>query len=148
MVTGANSGVGFEVAQYLARRGAEVHLVCRSAQRGEEARRAIVAASGNSNVHLLVCDCGLESDVRAAWASFSQGVAAPRLDVLVCNAGVLLNERTLTSERVEVTLACHLLFGTYLLGKLALPALEATPGSLTPSRSPSPSPSLSPSLSS
>ena len=38
MVTGANSGVGFEVAQYLARRGAEVHLVCRSAQRGEEAR--------------------------------------------------------------------------------------------------------------
>jgi len=129
MVTGANSGLGFEVAQYLARRGAEVHLVCRSAQRGEEARQAIVAASGNSNVHLLVCDCGLESDVRAAWASFSQGVAAPRLDVLVCNAGVLLNERTLTSERVEVTLACHLLFGTYLLGKLALPALEATPGS-------------------
>ena len=42
---------------------------------------------------------------------------------------MLLNERTLTSERVEVTLACHLLFGTYLLGKLALPALEATPGS-------------------
>ena len=77
MVTGANSGVGFEVAQYLARRGAEVHLVCRSAQRGEEARQAIVAASGNSNVHLLVCDCGLEADVRAAWARFSQGVAAP-----------------------------------------------------------------------
>ena len=54
--------------------------------------------------------------------------------------GVLLNERTLTSERVEVTLACHLLFGTYLLGKLALPALEATPGSLTPSCSRSPAP--------
>ena len=66
--------------------------------------------------------------MRAAWAKFSQGKAAPRLDVLVCNAGVLLNELTLTSERVEVTFACHLLFGTYLLGKLALPALEATAG--------------------
>jgi len=128
MVTGANSGVGFEVAQYLARRGAEVHLVCRSAKRGEEARQAMIAASGNSQVHLLVCDCSLEADVRAAWEKFSQGRAAPRLDVLVCNAGVLLNELTLTSERVEVTLACHLLFGTYLLGKLALPALEATAG--------------------
>ena len=64
MVTGANSGVGFEVAQYLARRGAEVHLVCRSAKRGEEARQAMIAASGNSKVHLLVCDCSLEADVR------------------------------------------------------------------------------------
>ena len=128
MVTGANSGVGFEVAQYLAQRGAAVHLVCRSTKRGEEARQTIIAASGNSKVFLLVCDCSLEADVRAAWAEFSQGSAAPRLDVLVCNAGVLLNERTLTSENVEVTLATHLLFGTYLLGKLALPALKATAG--------------------
>ena len=122
MVTGANSGVGFEVAQYLARRGAEVHLVCRSAKRGEEARQAMVAASGNSKVHLLVSDCSLEADVRAAWAKFAQGKAAPRLDVLVCNAGVLLNELTLTPERVEVSFAYH----------------------PTPNPSPSPSPKPSP----
>jgi NAD(P)-dependent dehydrogenase (short-subunit alcohol dehydrogenase family) len=52
-----------------------------------------------------------------------------RLDVLVCNAGVLLNELTTTAEGVETTLATHLLFGTYLLGTLARPALEATPES-------------------
>ncbi len=128
MVTGANSGVGFEVAQFLAKKGAEVHLVCRSAKRGEEARQAMIAASGSAKVHLLTCDCSLEADVRAAWATFANGRAAPQLDILVCNGGALLNERTLTSERIEVTFACHLLFGTYLLGKLAMPSLAATAG--------------------
>ena len=51
------------------------------------------------------------------------------LDGLVCNAGALLNEKTLTSEGVEVTFAAHLLFGVYLLGKLSAPYLEATEGS-------------------
>ena len=50
----------------------------------------------------------------------------PQLDVLVCNAGVLLNDLENTSEGVETTFACHLLFGTYLLGSLAKPSLEAT----------------------
>jgi NAD(P)-dependent dehydrogenase (short-subunit alcohol dehydrogenase family) len=44
----------------------------------------------------------------------------------VCNAGVLLNDLENTSEGVETTFACHLLFGTYLLGSLAKPSLEAT----------------------
>ena len=131
MVTGSNSGVGLEVAQFLAKKGAEVYMVCRSEKRGEEARKAVVAASGNEKVHLLVCDCSLEADVRAMWASFCKQRGGspekpPPLDLLVCNAGVLLNELTLTSERVETTFACHLLFGTYLLGELAMPALEAS----------------------
>jgi len=49
-----------------------------------------------------------------------------RLDALVCNAGALLNEKTISSEGVEVTFATHLLFGTYLLGSLALPTLSTT----------------------
>ena len=126
MVTGANSGVGKEVARYLASKGATVHMVCRSRERGEVARREIVEATSNDSVHLMVCDCGLERSVRRAWDEFcGDGGAPPRLDVLVCNAGVLLNERTLTSEGVEATFACHLLFGTYLLATLAMPALEA-----------------------
>lgn len=131
MITGSNSGVGFEVAQFLATKGAEVFMVCRSEKRGEEARKAVMAASGSYKVHLLVCDCSLESDVRAMWASYCKlrggsTEKPPPLDLLVCNAGVLLNELTLTPERVETTFACHLLFGTYLLGELAMPALEAT----------------------
>ena len=64
------------------------------------------------------------------WSEFTAQLGdTPRLDGLVCNAGLLANEKTLTNEQVEITLAVHLLFGTYLLGKLALPLLEATPGS-------------------
>jgi len=46
----------------------------------------------------------------------------------VCNAGVLLNDKQRTSEGVEVTFACHLLFGSYLLGSLAMGTLEACRG--------------------
>ena len=62
----------------------------------------------------------------AESTSSSTSYPPPQLDVLVCNAGVLLNDLENTSEGVETTFACHLLFGTYLLGSLAKPSLEAT----------------------
>jgi len=128
LITGANSGVGFEVTQFLAAKKATVFMICRSKGRAEQARDTIVETSGNSKVHVIVCDVGLEADVRRAWQEFQRisGSDRPRLDALVCNAGALMNEKTVTSEGVEVTFASHLLFGTYLLGSLALPSLEAT----------------------
>ena len=68
------------------------------------------------------------------WADFiehSEQVNAdgPKLNALICNAGALSNSLTVTAEGVETTLATHLLFGTYLLGTLALPILRGTPGS-------------------
>jgi len=48
----------------------------------------------------------------------------------VCNAGALLSEKQITEEGVEVTLASHLVFGSYLLGSLAMPALRAAQGRL------------------
>merc|ERR1719502_500448 len=101
-------------------------MVCRSEKRGEEARREIVEQSRNDKVILQLCDCSLEADVRAMWSRVA--ASTTRLDGLICNAGVLLHERTLTSEGIETTFACHLLFGTYLLGSLAMPLLEATEG--------------------
>jgi len=88
------------------------------------------------SVHPIV-----EADVRRGWDEFvahqrnSSGVignesnGGVRLDALVCNAGGLDNELTVSKEGVEVTFAAHLLFGTYLLGKLALPILKTTPSS-------------------
>eukprot|EP00931_Biecheleriopsis_adriatica_P106449 TRINITY_DN80909_c0_g1_i1.p1 TRINITY_DN80909_c0_g1~~TRINITY_DN80909_c0_g1_i1.p1 ORF type:complete len:509 (-),score=121.74 TRINITY_DN80909_c0_g1_i1:65-1591(-) len=139
MVTGANSGIGKEIASFLAVKGASVYMVCRSQQRAEAARDEILAAAGESareKVHILLADCGLEADVRRCWDEFcsqslqhTQDSETVRLDGLVCNAGALSNTKQLTKDGVELTFASHLLFGTYLLGSLAMPCLEATPGS-------------------
>ena len=57
-------------------------------------------------------------------AEFEAREPARQLDALVCNAGALLHERKMTSEGVEMTSATHLIFGSYLLTELLLPALN------------------------
>jgi dehydrogenase/reductase SDR family protein 12 len=130
------SGIGKEIVKGLAERNATVYMICRSLERAEQAKQEICRATKNQHLHILLADCGLEKDVRRVWQDFmahrtthSSSLSGPdsgvRLDALVCNAGALLNTRTLTNEGIEVTFASHLLFGTYLLGKLAMPLLKA-----------------------
>lgn len=128
MVTGANSGIGKEIARFLASKGATVHMVCRSMERAEIARAEILQCALGADLRILQADCSLERDVRRCWDEF--GGIGSQLDGLVCNAGALLNEKTITDEGVEVTFASHLLFGVYLLGSLAMPALAASQGRL------------------
>ena len=114
-------------------------MVCRNPGRAQEARSEIVSRSGNQDVHVLLADTSLETDIRRlvqdfqshrkqALAEVGQPEAAVSLDGLVCNAGGLDNQRKLTAEGLEVTFAAHLLFGTYLLGKLLMPCLELAQG--------------------
>ena len=134
MVTGANNGIGKEVTRYLASKGGKVYMICRSMERAEAAKSDIISKTPGclpSNLKILQADCSLEADIRRMWQEFmaESDQQTPRLDALVCNAGTLMHEKTFTSEGVEVTFAAHLLFGTYLLGSLAMPTLEATPES-------------------
>eukprot|EP01047_Picozoa_sp_COSAG01_P025386 COSAG01_NODE_1601_length_9765_cov_8.340265_4_plen_293_part_00 len=126
MVTGANQGIGYEITRYLASRGGRVFMVCRNPARAEAARASIVEKlQGDTRagtVGTLICDCSVEDDVRSMWQEF--GKASTKLDGLVCNAGALLNEKTLTAAGIETTFAAHLLFGSYLMTQLALPFLS------------------------
>ena len=132
LVTGANSGIGRELTQFLVSKNATVYMVCRNPERGEKAREEILAATNAKSLYLLLADVSLEEDVRNLWANFLKhqqeelGLRDPVLHGLVCNAGALLNEFTLTKEGVETTFAAHLLFGTYLLGTLAMEVLKST----------------------
>eukprot|EP00553_Chaetoceros_curvisetus_P000808 CAMPEP_0204626420 /NCGR_PEP_ID=MMETSP0717-20131115/12139_1 /ASSEMBLY_ACC=CAM_ASM_000666 /TAXON_ID=230516 /ORGANISM="Chaetoceros curvisetus" /LENGTH=342 /DNA_ID=CAMNT_0051642365 /DNA_START=96 /DNA_END=1124 /DNA_ORIENTATION=- len=122
VVTGANSGLGKEVATYAAAKGANVYMICRSKVRGEAARDEIQKATANENVNVVLADVGELNQVREAVKDLQSKES--QIDCVVCNAGVLLNEKEVTSEGNEVTIAAHLMGGSYLLTKLLMPQLE------------------------
>lgn len=100
-ITGASSGLGYETALALARRGATVALLCRSEERGAQARERIAAATGNADLHVIACDNANLDTVRAAAAQLGERFGA--LHALVNNAGLLLNQRRITVDGLEET---------------------------------------------
>lgn len=65
IVTGANSGMGKEVALELARRGGKVYLACRDRAKGEEVCRQIIDKTGNPNVFCRVLDLSSFESIRS-----------------------------------------------------------------------------------
>jgi NAD(P)-dependent dehydrogenase (short-subunit alcohol dehydrogenase family) len=121
LVTGANSGIGYETAVALADLGAEVQLLCRSVERGEEAAERIRKQTGNARVVCVELDV---SDLEAVRQVSARFVDAP-VDVLVHNAGVLPARLERTRDGLERTFATHVA-GPHLLTRLLRPALEAS----------------------
>jgi dehydrogenase/reductase SDR family member 12 len=133
LISGANSGIGFEIAKYLATKRATVYLLCRNDVLGMETRDMLRSEAENDFVHFIHCDCSIQSDIRSAWSMFvnhrKQNNLPVRLNGLLCNAGSLLKSRSLTYEGYESTMSTHLIFGVYLLASLALPVIRSTPES-------------------
>ncbi len=100
-ITGASSGLGYETALALARKGATVALLCRSAERGEQARAQIASATGNHDLHVVACDHANLDSVRGAAADLLERFDA--LHVLVNNAGLMLFQRRITVDGLEET---------------------------------------------
>jgi NAD(P)-dependent dehydrogenase (short-subunit alcohol dehydrogenase family) len=117
VVTGANSGIGFETAAALASMGARILLTARNADKGRAAVAAITQRlNGEGRVQLVVFDLADLASVRRGAAEILE--QAPSLDVLVNNAGLVL------SERAETFATNHL--GPFLLTNLLLERLRAS----------------------
>jgi NAD(P)-dependent dehydrogenase (short-subunit alcohol dehydrogenase family) len=119
VISGANSGIGFETAAALAERGADVVLLCRDADRAAEALAALQARTGSDRFEIALCDLSDLDSVREAADRLSRGP----VDVLIHNAGVLPDERIESADGLELTFATHVA-GPFLLTERLRPLLE------------------------
>ena len=103
LVTGATSGIGFETALGLARRGARVGLVGRDAARTRDAVGTIQAAVPGAQVDAFVADLSAQAEIRRLAGEVR--ALYPRLDVLVNNAGAIFDSHRLTEDGIERTWA-------------------------------------------
>jgi len=112
VVTGANSGIGLETATVLASMGAPVVMTSRDRVKGEAALSEVRERSGNDDTELGDLDLASFASIRsfAAWLLDRHD----RLDVLVCNAGLILDTRQETDEGFEM------MFGVNHLGHFLL----------------------------
>ena len=116
LVTGANSGIGYQAALEFARHGAHVLLGCRSEGKGKAALERLQREVPNASVELAVLDMASLASIRAFATKFVE--RGDSLDILVNNAGVMaLPARELTADGFERQ------FGTNHLGHFALTGL-------------------------
>lgn len=101
LVTGATRGIGLEAARALARLGATVVLVGRDPQRTQDALAEIRAAVPDAKLDSLLADFTSLSSVRKLAEDFK--ARYPRLDVLLNNAGLIMDRREETQDGFEAT---------------------------------------------
>jgi NAD(P)-dependent dehydrogenase (short-subunit alcohol dehydrogenase family) len=121
IVTGANSGIGFETARALAQKGARVVLACRDAGRGRDAEQRLRSAAPKADARFMPLDLGSLASVEA----FSKDFAAEesQLDLLCNNAGVMMPPLGRTADGFELQLGTNHLGHFALTGRL-LPLLR------------------------
>jgi len=115
VVTGANTGLGFETARVLAARGASVVLAVRDIEKGKRAAARIAGTAPGATVTVQPLDLTCLESVRAAAGELR--ARHPAIDLLVNNAGVMLTPRQTTVDGFELQ------FGTNHLGHFALTGL-------------------------
>jgi NAD(P)-dependent dehydrogenase (short-subunit alcohol dehydrogenase family) len=121
LVTGGTSGIGVYTARALAQIGAVVYVTGRDLGRGQEAERRMRAAAGHENVHFIQADAStVGGNQRLADSIFAH---TDQLHILVNNVGGLYNDRWVTADSYEATLAMNFV-GPFALTEALLPILQ------------------------
>jgi NAD(P)-dependent dehydrogenase (short-subunit alcohol dehydrogenase family) len=116
IVTGANTGLGYDTARVLAAHGAKVVLAVRNTEKGDAAAAKIIGTVPDADVKVQPLDLGSLQSVRTAAEELKAGY--PRIDLLINNAGVMYpSPRQTTADGFELQ------FGTNHLGHFALTGL-------------------------
>ena len=124
IVTGANSGIGFEAARELARKGAQVWMAARNASKNQHAYDQILGEIPKAQVQLHKLDL---SDLASVDSFVEQFNASQQpLDLLINNAGIMAHPYGQTVDGFETQLGTNH-FGHFALTGLLLPTLLAAP---------------------
>jgi NAD(P)-dependent dehydrogenase (short-subunit alcohol dehydrogenase family) len=103
LISGANSGLGFEAARQLAKQGHEIILLCRNREKGEQAVADIKSFSGNQNIHLYTANLAVQKSVETVATQIKKDFS--KLDVLLNNAGGVFSDFQLSEDGIELTMA-------------------------------------------
>jgi NAD(P)-dependent dehydrogenase (short-subunit alcohol dehydrogenase family) len=126
LVTGANSGLGYQTTLALAGKGARVVMACRDEDRAKEAREEILRSLPGADLELLIVDLASLDSIRDASGAYL--ARHSRLDMLINSAGIMAPPRTETQDGFELQFGVNHLGHFALTGQL-LPRLLRTPKS-------------------
>lgn len=126
LITGANTGLGFETALALYKAGAKVILACRNLKNAEDTLIKLQKLNGKGTLEIGVLDLSDLSSVKQFSEEFLQ--KHKQLHVLINNAGVAMPPASKTKEGYELQFGVNFLGHFALTGRL-YPLLKATPGS-------------------
>jgi len=121
IVTGANSGIGREIAHQLAREKGKVIMACRDLKKCEEERQKIVLDTRNKYVYCRRCDLASFQSIRDFVTQFNK--QEEKCDVLINNAGIMKCRKMHTQDGIELQLGTNHM-GPYLLSHLLRPQLK------------------------
>ena len=125
LVTGANDGLGLQLSAELVARGARVVMACRNLEKAERARRELLDRRGDATLDVVPLDLGNLASVKTC----AELVAAryPRLDVIVCNGGIMAVPFGLTPDGLEQHMGVNYYGHFALVGRL-MPVIRRSPG--------------------
>ncbi len=126
IMTGGNSGLGYESVKAFALKGATVILACRNLAKGEKAKNEILKANPSGEIQVMQLDLANLTSVEAFAEKFAS--EHKQLDVLLNNAGIMATPNIKTDDGFEAQLGTNHLGHFALTGHL-LPMLKGTPQS-------------------
>lgn len=126
IVTGGNSGLGFEAVKVFASKNAKVILACRSVEKGEIAKKSIVSLYPNADITVHPLDLADLLSIKSFATKILQSL--DKLDILLNNAGIMMPPYQLTKDGFESQLGTNHLGHFALTGQL-LELLKKTPKS-------------------
>lgn len=122
IITGANSGIGFETVKKLAEMGAFIVMVCRNEEKAYAAKSEIQQEVEGAGIEIVLCDFSIQSEILKATKYIKSNYK--KIDVLINNHGFIASERNETVDGLEETFAVNHI-GYFLFTNELLPEIKA-----------------------